>query len=151
MKAKSLWKMLICLGILSGTANAADWRPMPQAREGIFYDAQNVIKLTGGQNGGYQVTERMYVEPKMLQIWSNLAQHKLESGAFIDFTFILDCSNRRVYQQYVVYYDHHGREVSYSDTREKSPSASVDRANFSDRPHDTLGIYNHLCGDNKRK
>ncbi|MAF02056.1 hypothetical protein [Herbaspirillum sp.] len=145
MKLKNSWRIALVLTMFIGTAGAADWRPMPQAREGVFYDAQNIIKLEGGQNGGYQITERMYVEPKMLQIWSNLAQHKLESGAYVDFTFILDCSNRRAYQQYVTYYDHLGKEVAYSDTRDKSPSASVDRANFSDKPHDTLGLYNHLC------
>lgn len=131
----------VLLIVMAGTVEAAEWRPIPEARKGVFYDADGVIKL----KGAYQITERMYVEPEKLKIWSNLAQTPLTPGAFVDFTFVLNCSDRRAYQLYVKYYGANGQEVAHEDTREKAPSSSVDRANFSDQPHDTLGLYNHLC------
>jgi|GEM_PF-6979694 len=141
MRYNGLKFLSTLLLVMAGTVEAAEWRPLPAARKGVFYDAEGVIKL----NGAYQITERMYVEPEKLKIWSNLAQTSLGPGAFVDFTFVLNCSDRRVYQLYVKYHAANGQEVAHEDTREKAPSSSVDKANFSDQPHDTLGLYTHLC------
>ena len=136
---------LAALAACCSLAAAADWQPLPGAPKAQFYDASAVVWEGKGR---VQVVQREVLTEARAKNTS--VGHPLHEGSVVETTHLLNCKERRVYQRFVPFYDASGTKVAYMDTRNELPYDNVDKAQFSDRPHQIQTLFNHLCKAGKK-